>query len=325
MRDGGGKAGATASGGGEDLVRGSKTVPSAGMRGWIEAFLEELRVGRRLSAHTVEGYGRDLTDYLSFVQRNGLRSWPEVSPTLLSAYFASLARRGLAGSTVARRRAALRGLHRYLGRQGAILADPMAQILGPRRGRALPHALGVEEVEMLLAQPRPDESLGVRDRALFELAYASGLRVSELLGLRRAQVDLRARMVACVGKGNRERLVPFGGHAARALDAYLERGRPQLDRGKGRDYLFLNVRGTRLSRMGFWKILRKHAREAGLSARVHPHVLRHSFATHLLAGGADLRVVQELLGHASVTTTSIYTHLDRRYLRAEHQKFHPRP
>jgi integrase/recombinase XerD len=179
-------------------------------------------------------------------------------------------------------------------------------------------------MEQLLAQPKGEEPLALRDRALLELAYGSGLRVSELVGLRLPQLDLRERTVTCIGKGNRERAVPFGQPCVQALAEYLERGRATLDRGKGRDAVFLNARGTRLSRMGFWKILSGHARRAGLATRVHPHALRHSFATHLLAGGADLRVVQELLGHASVTTTAIYTHLDRHYLRVEHERYHPR-
>jgi integrase/recombinase XerD len=167
--------------------------------------------------------------------------------------------------------------------------------------------------------------LALRDRALFELAYASGLRVSELIGLSRDRLDLRGQSVSVAGKGNKERVVPFGRAARRALEAYLERGRPALQRGRRHDAVFVNARGGPLSRMGFWKILKSHARAAGLAARVHPHALRHSFATHLLEGGADLRVVQELLGHASVTTTAIYTHLDRGYLREVHRTFHPRP
>jgi integrase/recombinase XerD len=303
-----------------------RPAPSAGaeLRGWVEAFLEELRTGRRLSVNTVDAYGRDLMDYMKFARSHGLARWEESTPTFLGGYFAGLARRGLSASTTARRRAAIRGFHRYLERSGGAAADATATMPGPRRERLLPHALAVEEVEALLAQPPGEAPLALRDRALLELAYGSGLRVSELLGVRRPQLDLGGRSVTCLGKGSKERNVPFGGEAARALRAWLERGRPRLDRGRGRDAVFLNARGTPLSRMGFWKILRGHARAAGLQAKVHPHVLRHSFATHLLAGGADLRVVQELLGHASVTTTAIYTHLDRHYLKAEHQKFHPR-
>jgi integrase/recombinase XerD len=201
----------------------------------------------------------------------------------------------------------------------------MAELPPTRRERKLPHALAIEDIERLLAQPQGDEALPLRDRALFELAYASGLRVSELVGLSRDRLDLRGQAVSVAGKGNKERSVPFGRAARRALSEYLERARPVLCARSRHDAVFVNARGGPLSRMGFWKILHGHARAAGIATRVHPHALRHSFATHLLAGGADLRVVQELLGHASISTTAIYTHLDRGYLREVHRTFHPRP
>jgi len=184
--------------------------------------------------------------------------------------------------------------------------------------------VSVADMELLLAQPEGQGALALRDRALLELAYACGLRVSELVGLERANVDLTGRLLTVTGKGDKQRLVPFGRCAAAALDEWLERGRPQLTARVRHDRVFCNARGGPLGRMGWWKILGGHARRAGLAAHVHPHALRHSFATHLLEGGADLRVVQELLGHASITTTAIYTHLDRGYLREVHRQFHPR-
>jgi integrase/recombinase XerD len=192
-------------------------------------------------------------------------------------------------------------------------------------GRRLPRALSHEEVERLLAQPAGTTALAIRDRALLELAYASGLRVSELTGLDRASVLWEDRAVRVLGKGDKQRIVPYGKPAEAALKAYVEGGRPQLARRASEEALFLNRWGRRLSRMGFWKILGGYARTAGLAGRVSPHVLRHSFATHLLAGGADLRVVQELLGHASVVTTQIYTAVDRSFLLEVHRQFHPRP
>lgn len=290
----------------------------------IEAFLDELRTGRRLSDHTLDAYARDLADYRGFAVRHRLKDWTEATTTFVDGYFAWLLRRGLAATTVARRRSALRGFHRTLERLGMGTADPLAQLPAPRRERALPHALTVDEVERLLAQPEGEEPLALRDRAMLELAYASGLRVSELCGLPRHRLALAERSVAVAGKGGRERTVPFGRAAERALREYLERARPQLAARTRHDTVFVNARGGPLSRMGFWKILRARARAAGIATRVHPHALRHSFATHLLQGGADLRVVQELLGHASVTTTAIYTHLDRAYLREVHRTFHPR-
>ncbi len=304
----------------------------------VEAFLDELRTGRRLSPLTLDAYARDLADYTAFARGHGLRDWREAGVPLVDGYFAALMRRGLASATVARRRSALRGFHAALQRDAAGPGDPLAGLPPARRERRLPRALSIEDVERLLASPQGSGPLRLRDRALLELAYASGLRASELCGLDRTRLHLADRTVTVLGKRARERTVPLGRAAAGALAEYLERGRPVLVRprraGRGgpgsagcpprHDAVFVNVRGGRLSRMGFWKILRGHARAAGVAARVHPHALRHSFATHLLQGGADLRVVQELLGHASVTTTAIYTHLDRAYLREVHRSFHPR-
>ncbi len=297
----------------------------AALRGPLDAFLDELRTGRRLSPRTVDAYARDLADYLAFAIRHALRGWEEATSTFADAYFAGLMRRGLSASTVARRRSALRGFHGHLARAGTAVADPLAQLASPLRDRKLPHALSAEDVERLLAQPQGDEPLALRDRAMLELAYASGLRVSELLGIEIAQLELPGRTVTVIGKRDKQRAVPFGRAAARAARDWLDRGRPALARDPRVRTVFVNARGGCLSRMGFWKILKGHARAAGLATRVHPHALRHSFATHLLQGGADLRVVQELLGHASVATTAIYTHLDRSYLREVHRTFHPRP
>ncbi len=302
----------------------AETPVPAGLRLPAEAWLDELRTGRRLSAHTLDAYRRDADDYLAFAVKHGLADWREATPTFVDAYFAQLARRGLAGSTVSRRRSSLRGLHGYLARAATPGADPFARIPAPRRDRKLPHALSLADVEALLAQPEGEGALALRDRAMLEVAYACGLRVSELIGLERDAVSFSGRVLTVVGKGDKQRLVPFGRQAERALREWLDRGRPQLASRARHDRVFCNARGGPLSRMGWWKILRALARKAGLTARVHPHALRHSFATHLLEGGADLRVVQELLGHASVTTTAIYTHLDRSYLREVHRQFHPR-
>lgn len=290
----------------------------------IDAWLDELRKGRRLSPRTVDAYGRDLADYAAFAAHHTLASWEEASLTFVDGYFASLQRRGLSSATVSRRRSTLRGFHGFLARMGHKTDDPVALLPAPRRERRLPGVLTLGEVEALIAHPQGDEPLALRDRAMLELAYGSGLRVSELIGLPRAGVDLAGRSLNVIGKGDKQRVLPFGRNAAAALRDWLERGRAQLAPHARHDAVFVNARGGKLSRMGWWKILRGHARGAGVTARVHPHVLRHSFATHLLEGGADLRVVQELLGHANVTTTAIYTHLDRSYLREVHRQFHPR-
>lgn len=306
-------------------TRGHAATLARSLEGPMEAFLDELRTGRRLSPRTLEAYAHDLRDYAGFAVRRGVADWETATPTFVDAYFASLLRRGLGAATVARRRSALKGFHAHRARQEGRAQDPMAGLPPARGERKLPHALPVEDIERLLAQPAGDGPLALRDRALFELAYASGLRVSELLGVTRDRLDLSARTVLVAGKGDKERAVPFGRAAAKALREYLERGRPVLCPRARHDRVFANARGGALGRMGFWKILKAHARAAGIAARVHPHALRHSFATHLLERGADLRVVQELLGHASVATTAIYTHLDRGYLREVHRSFHPRP
>lgn len=292
--------------------------------GAVEAWLDELQKGRRLSVRTVEAYQRDLADYHAFARTHALAEWSEASVTFVDGYFASLLRRGLSGSTVARRRSTLRGFHAFLSRVGHHPSDPVAQLAAPRRERKLPHALTLAEIEALIAQPEGNGALALRDRAMLELSYACGLRVSELVGLERTQVDLTGHVLMVIGKGDKERVVPFGRAASGALHEWLERGRPQLASRARHERVFCNARGGALSRMGWWKILHGHARRAQIATRVHPHALRHSFATHLLEGGADLRVVQELLGHVSVTTTAIYTHLDRSYLREVHRQFHPR-
>ena len=305
-------------------TRAAASPASPKLTAAIDGWLDELRRGRRLSPRTVDAYARDLSDYAGFAGHHRLRGWDEATPTFVDGYFATLERRGLSTATLARRRSALRGFHAFLGRVGHATHDPVAMLPPPRRERRLPHALALADIEALLAHPEGEEPLALRDRAMLELAYAGGLRVSELIGLTRDAVDLHGRALTVTGKGDKQRLVPFGRAAARALAAWLERGRPQLARTARHEHVFVNARGGPLSRMGWWKILHGHARGAGVTARVHPHALRHSFATHLLEGGADLRVVQELLGHARVSTTAIYTHLDRGYLREVHRQFHPR-
>ena len=298
--------------------------PASTLLAPIDGWLDEVRRGRRLSPRTVDAYGRDLYDYALFATRHALTQWAEVTLAFVDGYFASLQVRELSSATVARRRSTLRGFHGFLVRSGVRTDDPVALLAAPRRERKLPNALTLDEVLALINHPQGESPLALRDRAMLELAYGTGLRVSEMVGLPRSGVDLRGQSLIVTGKGDKQRLVPFGRSAATALQAWLERGRPQLAPHARHDAVFVNARGGTLSRMGWWKVLQGHARGAGVTAHVHPHVLRHSFATHLLQGGADLRVVQELLGHANVTTTAIYTHLDRGYLREVHKQFHPR-
>ena len=219
---------------------------------------------------------------------------------------------------------AVRTYFKFLVGEGHVVRDPSERLETPKRWRTLPEVLGVEEVEKLLAAPSLDEPLAFRDRAMLELAYGAGLRVSEWISLSVRDVMLQDHLVRVFGKGAKERLVPIGRRAIAAIAVYLRELRPSLEKGEGKGILFLNARGQPLSRMGAWKILRKYVKQAGITKPVSPHTLRHSFATHLLEGGADLRAVQEMLGHVDISTTQIYTHVDREYLRTVHKQFHPR-
>ncbi len=302
-----------------------KGVPPDAFERAAHAWLESLALLKRASPRTTAAYRYDLKDYLAFLRARDLAGPDQVTPDHVADYLLMLRRAGAAAATLARRRSALHGFHAHCLRTGVASDDPAARLPALKLGRRLPRALALEEVERLLAQPTGTTPLALRDRALLELAYASGLRVSELVGLDRGLVLWDDRAVRVLGKGDKQRLVPFGKPAHEALRAWVEGGRPKLARRANEEALFLNRWGRRLSRMGFWKILGGYARTAGLAGKVSPHVLRHSFATHLLAGGADLRVVQELLGHASVVTTQIYTAVDRSFLLEVHRQFHPRP
>jgi len=297
-----------------------RPAPASVLGAQLARFRDHLALERRLSENTVRAYVRDLTQYDSFLARRGLPAADAVRPRDVEAF---LARAG-ASSTAARRVASLRAFHEFLRRRGLARENPALEVRAPRRSRPLPDVLTLSEAEALLAAPRGESPRALRDRAMLELGYATGLRVSELTGLSLESVDLEEDLVRCVGKGSRERIVPFGGKARAALLRYLEAARGSFLRGRSERALFLTRLGKPFTRMGYWKLLRESARAAGITARISPHTLRHSCATHLLEGGCDLRVVQEILGHRSIETTKIYTHLDRNRLRELHQRFHPR-
>jgi len=290
----------------------------------LDLFLAHVRVEKGLAANSVEAYGRDLRRYLDFLAGRGVSTWEAVGRAEVQAHLASLVEGGISPRSQARALSAIRSLHRLLARDRIAPSDPTDEIDAPRSGRKLPGLLSVEEVERLLAAPGPRTAAGVRDRAMLELLYATGLRVSELVSLGVNQVDLEARVVLARGKGSKERLVPVGAPAAEALRAWLAGPRQRILRGRRSKDLFVTPRGGRMTRQGFWKLIARHARAAGIRGRVSPHQLRHSFATHLLAGGADLRSVQAMLGHADVSTTQIYTHLDRSQVRRMYDRHHPR-
>lgn len=295
----------------------------------VEEFLGHVRVERGLSANTVAAYRRDLAIYVDFLSRRGIHDVGEVTPTDISEYVRERSAQ-VARSSVARGLVSVRNLHAFAQAERMSQDNPAKEISPPKLDTRLPKALSVDEVERLLAAPDVSEPIGVRDAALLELLYATGARVSEVCNLdlddvvpALADEDLGLRLV---GKGNKERLVPLGSYARKAVDAYLVRARPGLaERAKVSDHaLFLNQRGRRLSRQSAWAVIQAAAQKAGITTAVSPHSLRHSFATHLLSGGADLRVVQELLGHSSVATTQIYTLVTIEQLREVHRSAHPR-
>lgn len=291
---------------------------------YLERYLNQLSLERGLAARSVDSYSGDLKRYISYHAGRGVAQPGQITRDAVGSFLSELGKYGLSPATMARTISAVRGFHRFLLSEGLAEADPSENIEAPRLGRRLPGVLNVAEVESILQQPDTAKPLGLRDRAMLELLYACGLRVSELMSLRESDLFFAQGFVRCFGKGSKERLVPAGKSARSWVTRYLKGARPALLKKAPTDRLFLNNRGGPLSRMGFWKLLKAYAGKAGIRKRVHPHILRHSFATHLLEGGADLRSVQEMLGHADISTTQIYTHVDREYLKEVHRQFHPR-
>jgi integrase/recombinase XerD len=298
--------------------------------GQVRRFLDYLTVERGLSRNTLDAYGRDLEKYGTYLRSRGLTDATEADEGAVSGFVEWLSRsefdegRRYRPSSVARTLAAVRTLHAFLLREGDTSGDPARGVGRPKIPRTLPKPLSIDDVAAILQAPGASDHAGLRDRAVLETLYGAGLRVSELIGLDVDDVDLEEGSVRVIGKGNKERAVPLGRYAVRALSAYLTRSRPSLAAPRSRAALFLNVRGGRLTRQGASLVLARAARTAGVGGRVTPHVLRHSFATHLLEGGADVRVVQELLGHASLTSTQIYTLITSDRLREEYFTAHPR-
>lgn len=290
----------------------------------VDAYLKHLRVERALAAHTVTAYGSDLSKFLAFAEENGVSRPEQLDLGLISGWIGSLARSGLGPRSAARHLSAARGLMKFLIREGALTDDPTRLAPRPSLGRKLPHTLTESEMLRLIETPDGTTLRGLRDRAMLSVAYAAGLRVSEIIGLKLGDLDLRRGIVSANGKGGKRRLVPLGEVTLVHLESYLARRAEQPAKRSVSTVLFQSPRGGALTRQGFWKIVGRYARAAGLSGRVHPHQIRHSFATHLLAGGADLRSVQTLLGHAHVVTTEIYTHVSQDHIHAAHRRSHPR-
>ena len=292
--------------------------------GAVDAFLDYAATERGLARKTIEAYARDLAAFTRFAVERGTRAPGRLAEPLVRAHVVALADRGLSPRSQARALAAIRGLLRFLALRGTLGADPTRNLRLRRPPSKLPHALATGEVNALLGDPSVPERRSLRNAALLELLYACGLRVSEAAALRGSQLNLEAGFVTVMGKGGKERVVPLGRAARAALEAYLTRERPKLLRGRASPHVFVGPGGKPLTRQAVWKLVKRRASGAGLAGKVSPHTLRHTFATHLLSGGADLRIVQTLLGHSDIATTQIYTHVTPGRLREVHRKHHPR-
>lgn len=290
----------------------------------VDEYLNHLKVERGLSQNTIISYRLDLEQYLTFLRSNSIKKLTSITPAHLFSYMVYLEKKGYSPSSRSRKCASIKTFHKFLVKEDYLTSDPTTSLSHPKKARKLPGVLTFEEVERLLNSPGSDEILTVRDRAMLELIYSSGLRVSELISLEINDVDLEVGFLRCRGKGSKERVVPIGSFAITAIRNYLATARGRLSKNRRSKALFLNRFGNRLTRQGFWKILKSHAKKAQIKRDVKPHTLRHTFATHMLKGGADLRSVQEMLGHSDISTTQIYTEISRDHLREEYYSTHPR-
>lgn len=294
------------------------------MKSLVEEFIHYLAVERGLADNTLDSYNRDLNQFLGFLEQEKVQDAQKATRNMVMSYLLFLQKRGRATATVSRHLAALKSFYHFLLKEKYIEKDPTANLESPKLEKKLPQILAVNEVEMLLNQPIGGDPATLRDKAMLELLYATGIRVSELIQLDINHINVDMGYIRCFGKGSKERIVPVGTFARRCVDEYLQKGRTKIIKNKAEQALFVNQHGGRLTRQGFWKIIKKYARRAGISKVITPHTLRHSFATHLLENGADLRSVQEMLGHADITTTQIYTHLTKGRLREVYARSHPR-
>ncbi len=302
-------------------ARGAKTPAASSLE--LAAFLDFARVEKGLASNSIESYQRDIMGFLDFLRRAGKRL-RRARREDVRQYLASLYDRGLSARSAARHLVALRNFYRFLTQEGKARNDPTAEVQGARIGQSLPKYLTAQEVEALLEQPDLSMPAGLRDKAMLEMLYATGMRVSELVHVRWEDIEVKLGVVRCQGKGSKERLIPVGKSALRAIETYAREGRPKLAKKPDVLFFFLNQRGGPLSRVGLWKILAGYGRAAGITTSLSPHVVRHSFATHLLERGADLRSIQLMLGHSDISTTQIYTHVLKERLKQVYQTHHPR-
>lgn len=310
------------------------TLSWSKMKELIDTFLNYLSVERNLSNNTIVSYREDLNHYIDFLIRRHIDAISKITKKNITDFMFTQKDRGISANSIARRLAAIRMFHRFLVRERITKLDPTNLIESPKLWKKIPQTLSINEVEALLAQPNIRDKQGIRDKAILEILYATGMRVSEAANLKVQNLNLDAGFLRCIGKGNKERVIPLGKKAAISLKRYLEISRPRFLNPKKKtkssslrvsEFLFLNRFGEKISRQSLWKVIKMYARSARIKKSIKPHILRHSFATHLLERGADLRSVQEMLGHANISTTQVYTHINKDRLKSVHRMFHPRP
>ena len=295
------------------------------MKELISTFLDYLSVERGLSKNTIISYKEDLNCYIDFLSSCRIDALSKITKDEIINFMLFQKDKGMAANSIARRLSAIRMFHRFLARERILKSDPSNLIDSPKLWKKIPDTLSINEVEALIAQPNIRDKQGARDKAILETLYATGMRVSEAVNLRLDNVNLDIGFLRCIGKGNKERVIPIGTKAITSIKRYLEFSRPHLLKKRESEFLFLSRFGKKISRQSFWKIIKRYASQARIKKNIRPHTLRHSFATHLLERGADLRSVQEMLGHSNISTTQIYTHINKDRLKTIHRMFHPRP
>lgn len=295
------------------------------MKEFIDMFLNYLSVERGLAQNTIIAYRKDLDSYTDFISGRRVDILSKTTKDDVTDFMFHLKSKGLNANSIARRLSAIKVFYRFLTRERVLKADPTSLIDSPKLWKKIPEALSLNEVDALLNRPNMRNRQGLRDKAILETIYATGMRVSEAVNLKLDNVNLDIGFLRCIGKGNKERVIPLGKKAISSVKRYLEISRPNFLKQKDSEFLFLNRSGKKISRQSLWKIIKRYAKEAGIKKSMKPHILRHSFATHLLERGADLRSVQEMLGHSNISTTQIYTHINKDRLKAVHRMFHPRP
>lgn len=295
------------------------------MKELIDTFLNYLSVERGLSNNTIIAYRKDLDSYIGFISNRHVNALSKITKNDITNFMMNQKDKGISANSIARRLAAIRMFHRFLARERILKSDPSSLIDSPKLWKKIPDTLSLNEVEALLAQPDIRDRQGVRDKAMLEVLYATGMRVSEIVNLKSDDVNLDIGFLRCIGKGDKERIIPLGKKAINSIKRYLGISRPHFLKTKESNFLFLSRLGKKLSRQSVWKIMKRYAKLARIKKPIRPHILRHSFATHLLERGADLRSVQEMLGHSNISTTQIYTHINKERLKTIHKMYHPRP